>query len=332
MQQVHRSVRLLSVTAFLIALCVPSAFTQDRFASPALRWLQVNTAQSPSARSAPAMAYDPVSKKIVMFGGWDGTKYPTDTWTFDGSHWQQVKTAVSPAGRAGATMAYDAPSRKLVMFGGFDGNNYRGDTWVWDGVSMRWVQAHPTQLPTAVTGPQLFGDPKNGHADLFGGYAPPFYRTQMFQWTGSDWLALNPPTTPTARSGAVVGLNPAIHQVVLFSGLSELNVYNTWTWDGTNWTEESPSSQPPSRYDAAGAYEPHLGGVVAFGGGEGGVDMSDSWEWNGSDWVLLQPLQSPPPRESFGMAYDFALHHVVIFGGQFGNSLLNDTWVLAPAP
>jgi hypothetical protein len=31
------------------------------------------------------MTYDPVSGKIIAFGGFDGTGYLNDTWSFDGT-------------------------------------------------------------------------------------------------------------------------------------------------------------------------------------------------------------------------------------------------------
>ena len=51
------------------------------------------------------MAYDPVSHKIVMFGGYGGYGYFNDTWTFDGAIWKRQKTA-APSSRA-------APSKEL---------------------------------------------------------------------------------------------------------------------------------------------------------------------------------------------------------------------------
>jgi hypothetical protein len=38
------------------------------------------------------MTYDPVSGKIIAFGGTDGTSYFDDTWSFDGTSWAQIST------------------------------------------------------------------------------------------------------------------------------------------------------------------------------------------------------------------------------------------------
>ena len=57
--------------------------------------MQLNPATSPSPRAVSAMAYDPVSKKVVMFGGFNDTTYLNDTWTWDGTTWTQAKHAGS---------------------------------------------------------------------------------------------------------------------------------------------------------------------------------------------------------------------------------------------
>src|SRR5262249_5270743 len=120
--------------------------------------------------------------------------------------------------------------------GGFHGANFLGGTWLWDGTRLEWRQATPVHQPTAVSGPMLFPDP-NGSADLFGGFGGQFYHDSMWQWTGSDWTQLFPPTVPTlfaptipsARSVAAGATNPTTNEVVMFGGLADLNPINTWT-------------------------------------------------------------------------------------------------------
>ena len=46
---------------------------------PASTWVQLTPAHNPQRRGAPAMAYDPVSQKIVMFGGYGRVSYYGDT-------------------------------------------------------------------------------------------------------------------------------------------------------------------------------------------------------------------------------------------------------------
>ena len=320
----------------LIRCCISIAFVASaaaaQFGSP--DWFELSPKESPPARSYIAMTYDPVSGKIIAFGGFDGTNYLNDTWGFDGTTWVQIVTQSSPPARTAAEMTYDSVIQKVVLFGGYDGTNRLGDTWLWDGSTLQWTEATPDHRPTPVTGPMLFPDP-NGRADLFGGFDGQFYQLTMWQWDGSDWTQLSPPTVPFARSLAAVATNASTGQVVMFGGLADVNPNNTWTYDGTTWTLQSPAVQPLLVYGASAAFDPGLQGVVLFGGGSGGVDQNTTWLWDqvGATWTQLFTGQSPPAREGAGMVYDAALDRVILFGGQDNNGAsLNDTWELSSAP
>src|SRR5438132_14194009 len=105
---------LASIACWVVASIVPSATAVGRRPE---RWVRLSPATSPPARSYLAMTYDPASGKIVMFGGYDGTGYLNDTWTFDGTTWSQVAAPISPPRRAAAQIAYDASTQKVVLFG-----------------------------------------------------------------------------------------------------------------------------------------------------------------------------------------------------------------------
>jgi hypothetical protein len=275
------------------------------------------------------MAYDPVSKKVVLFGGYNGI-YLNDTWTFDGTTWAHVTTSVAPPVRTNASMAFDSIAHVLVLFGGYNGSQFLGDTWFWNGAKATWTQAHSVRSPKAVTGPMLFTDPVSGRVDVYGGFDGNFYQDTTFQRSGANWKQLNPAGIAYARSIAVCATDTATRTTVLFGGLADVNPNNTWTWDGTTWTQQNPSVQPSNRYGSPGAYDSRLKRVIVFGGGQGGGDINDTWAWNGSEWAQLFPASSPPAREGYGMAFDAAIGHVVIFGGQAGATIFGDTWELNP--
>lgn len=51
-------------------------------------WRELSSASSPSKRGSPAMAYDPIRKRIVLYGGFDASrKSLDDTWEWDGQGW-----------------------------------------------------------------------------------------------------------------------------------------------------------------------------------------------------------------------------------------------------
>ena len=294
----------------------------------ASNWKQLSPATSPTARYYPAMAYDPVSEKLMLFGGLGDNGNLNDTWTFDGTTWTQLTTGVAPPVRNGATIAFDGPTSKLVMFGGFDRNKYLRDTWVWDGASSTWTQVPMKRSPPNATGAMSFTDPVSGNATMFGGYDA-FRRVPAFnitwRWTGTSWQKLNPPTVPYPRGWGIATLDPLRHNVVLTGGNGDtIRTDNTWTWDGGNWTLQAPTTQIPAFVGAGSAYDPAVHAVVVFGG------VAETWSWSGgTDWVQLTSKNSPSAREGVGMAYDPATHQTIMFGGLDSNgAILNETWRL----
>ena len=302
----------------LLALCAPVAAASG----PEGAWRKLALAHNPSPRANMIMAYDPVGKNIVMFGGYDGI-YLNDTWIFNGSDWIQLSPASAPPVRSAAAMSFDRASGKMVMFGGFNGNNYLGDTWLWDGAKQTWTEGHPITLPTAVTLPMMFTDPLDGHAGMIGGFDGNFFYNNNWVWTGTDWRERFSKTVLWARGAAVVANDLAHGTVLIFGGLGDVNPNNTWTWDGVDWTMQSPATQPPLVFYIPAAFDPDLGKVVMFGG------MSKSqatWAWNGSDWSLVQAFTPPPLLNSQGLAWDGRSNQLIMFGGAVQNLLVNDTY------
>jgi hypothetical protein len=318
-KQVARTTLLAVVAAFAFAAAQPVLLH-------ASNWKRLSTATSPPARSYCAMAYDPVSKKVVLFGGMGATENLNDTWTFDGTNWVQVKTAVAPPVRNGATMAFDRTTQELVMFGGFDTNHYLQDTWLWDGATSTWTQAQMPKSPPNATGAMMFTDPVSGHAMMFGGYNifkplfPVFSTT--WRWTGTSWQKLNPATVPYPRAWGTATLDSVRHNVVLTGGNGDtIRTDNTWTWDGTNWTMQSPATQVEAFTGGGSAFDPAAQAAVLFGG------IAETWSWNGTTWVQLTPTNSPSVTSGVGMAYDSATHQVILFGGETADgTLMNETW------
>lgn len=76
----------------------------------------------PAARTGAAMAYDPVTADVVMFGGTDAAGQPlAGTWLWNGSGWESASPATSPPARYGAQMAWDPQSQRVILLGGIGG-------------------------------------------------------------------------------------------------------------------------------------------------------------------------------------------------------------------
>jgi hypothetical protein len=97
-------------------------------------WKKVALSIHPDAKAEAAIAYDPLRKKVVLFGGRkSGEKWVDgDTWEFDGNKWSQVNTQ-GPTPRSGASLVYDAQLKQIVLFGGnpviVKEKDYNGPMW-----------------------------------------------------------------------------------------------------------------------------------------------------------------------------------------------------------
>ncbi|MES1220506.1 MAG: hypothetical protein ABUT20_33705 [Bacteroidota bacterium] len=81
----------------------------------------------PGRRGNAGFAYDPLRKKIVLFGG-KGYDVPADLWEFDGKKWEQVP--VENIGMTtGQEMVYSEELKMTIVHG-------NTGTWGWDGKTM----------------------------------------------------------------------------------------------------------------------------------------------------------------------------------------------------
>jgi hypothetical protein len=75
------------------------------------------------------MAYDPVTAKMIVFGGYH-IGQPLDTWEFDGTDWAHPSPSVTPPIRRLHSMVFDSGRGRVVMFGGYSATLF-SDTWEW---------------------------------------------------------------------------------------------------------------------------------------------------------------------------------------------------------
>jgi hypothetical protein len=267
------------------------------------------------------MAYDPVTGKVVLFGGAAGNRYLNDTWTYDGKTWTKQSPTTSPAGRAGAGMAYDPNIRKLVLFGALE--PVATDTWTYDGTT--WIQQHPATSPS--DGGWMAYDPHIGKLVLVG-------KTGTWTYDETTWT----PTSAGLDRAQPVTYDAAIKKLVAYGG-GTLPGGTTWTYDGQTWTEQSCSTWPMVRDAWSVAYDPAVGQTVLFGGfaydpsmRDGlGNPANDTWTYNGKTWTKQSPPTAPPPQIIPIMVYAPALNTLVLYAGDSPQGeVKGETWTYGP--
>ena len=119
----------------------------------------------PTPRRDHAMAYDSARKKVVLFGGYNGSSYYGDTWEWDGSSWTSVSTT-GPDPRAKHAMAYDAARGEVILFGG-ETPSHENDTWAWNGSN--WTEVGTTG-PTSRVDHAMAYDAFRSEVVLYSGF------------------------------------------------------------------------------------------------------------------------------------------------------------------
>lgn len=186
------------------------------------RWsLVAVSGPAPSARYEAGMAYSGVDRKIVMFGGYNGS-YLNDTWAYSGGSWASLTVVghTAPAPRRAPAVTYDAANGSVVLFGGVDSSatgfndtwRFANDTWSLlttpIAPSPRWV-AYMAYDPT-IRGSLLFGG-----CDTLGCATTldDTWELANGTWTDLSNLTTQPPTR---------GANPLVYEPVGLSGPDDL--------------------------------------------------------------------------------------------------------------
>jgi hypothetical protein len=245
----------------------------------------------PNSRTGAAAAFEPISHKILLFGGrqfvlgtagarlgdtWEWTRGPNYAWT-------NVTPSVSPAARDDHAMTYDAADRYPILFGGHDANGAPlGDTWLWTGTA--WYNATAAGGPSPRFGAAMTYDVARGVVVLFGGDDGTKKLNDVWEWNGTV---------------------QAWHQVV------------------------AVGTSPPARsYSALSSFDASNPGVALFGGLGASAQLNDTWIWNGKRWTQASVGgAAPTARQHAGMVYDAASHRMVLYGGLDALGISGEQWI-----
>ncbi len=301
----------------------------------------------PEARSWHALAFDPLHRRPLLFGG-AGPAPLGDTSEWDGAAWIALGTgergAQQPQARSFAAAATLPALGHTILFGGHAWSGraevWLGDTWAWDG--WRWrVAAVAGEGPSPRSGHAMTVASGGAEALLFGGYGElgnggSARLDDLWRWDGAAWTSPtgdDPPgqVRPPARNWHALAWDNAREELVLFGGRSGTVRRDTWLWDGVGWREpRGAGATAPSARDAhAMAYDPVRGETVLFGGRDADqVARGDTWVWDGTLWRQQPDVgELPSPRVFPTLVWDEASERLLLFGGSEGSgAVYRDLW------
>jgi len=295
-----------------------------------LTWEQLSSPYAPSARQAPAVAYDASRGRTVLFGGRvapDGSL--NDTWEWNGSYWRLMANDSGPTDRVYGRMIFDAARNEIIYFGGRRpySSVYLSETWAWNGVA--WTLKSNSGPPPRENFAMAY-DSSRGRVVMFGGYGGT-YRNDIWEWNGVAWEDKTPPSgaMPVGREGPAMAFDPVrqvcvMHGGLWFSGGSTIGS-DTWTWNGADWTQVADGPVP--RVQHAMEFDHNLQQVVAFGGNSyGSTFYSDLIAFDGTIWANMD-VAEPLRRSDAGLSFDVARSKLVMTSGYVGGGAsLSDAW------
>lgn len=276
------------------------------------------TAPRPLPRVFPTMAYDPIRRHVLVFGGLAAQAALGDTWTWDGTVWRQPFSTITPPRRVAAAMAFDLQRGRMVLHGGTDSTPLT-DTWEHDGT--QWLQRLPATSPPGFQEVGMAYDVARGVSVLVG--MGNVVGVQVHEWDGVDWRLRTPAgPAPSSRFDVALVHDPLRRRSVMLGGSSEV-----WEWDGTSWT--LAGSVPAfSRFAPTAWFDTVLGEIVVAGGRDQlGNPLSDWWSWNGSRALRRSGPGRPAARIEFHWLRDPQGDRNALFGGFLGGATSRDTWL-----
>lgn len=273
-------------------------------------WTKLNPDNAwPGARGQHTAIYDPINRRMIIYGG-HGLHYNfDDVWALDlttpGSEsWTQLQPAGTPIGpRRYHSAVYDADRQQMLVFGGSRGAGLRNDIWALDltsGAEAWSALAVAGTVPTARGQHTAIYDDNNGLMVVFGGGSAGgllddtwFFDPETLQWTKLPGIA----TAPPARRGHTAIFIHNREKMVIFGGVGSGGFLgDTWFLDlkpgDVAWWQPSMSvgsGEPGSRAWHSAVYRPDLSLMYVFGGrGMDSLQGETQWLLNlgGMSWSV----------------------------------------------
>jgi hypothetical protein len=308
----------------------------------------------PSARHDYAAAYDPIRRRLVLFGGntCAGACYEGDTWLLNLSGppiWTKTD-ALGPAPRFGATMVYDSARDRMLLFGGGSATPCGedqclfnlNDTWALPlAGSLQWEPVSAGgQLPPERYYHSAIYDPVRDRMLIYGGDGYNLFAdlwALTFAGTPTWHMLTAAGATPGQRYEHAALYDPLRDRMLLVGGVDFTKWYND-VWDLSladplSWTQLAPTGPAPApRGRFALVYDSLADRLVLFGGVTNLVTYNDTWALPLGEsliWTGLPSSNTPPnPRGYLGGVYDTPGDRLVIFGGYTPSQNLGDLWGL----
>jgi N-acetylneuraminic acid mutarotase len=259
-----------------------------------IRQIEQDADGSPPARWGHSMAWDTVSQRVIMFGGFDGSTYFNDLWWYDPveNTWSQMQAQDapdSPTARYAHSIVWDG--QKVIMFGGIDSsNNYKNDLWWYEptsGTNGAWIKQIEQDTVGSPSVRRYHSMVRDGQkVIMFGGFDGADDKNDLWWYdpglnTWAEMITNGAVGSPSARWGHSMVWDTASQRVIMFGGLDDSNTFfknDLWWYDpGVNtWAQQIAVGSPSAREFHSMVWD---GTRVIMFGGNAAANKKDLWWW-----------------------------------------------------
>ncbi len=298
----------------------------------------------PSARIDPPLAYDPVGRRVFMFGGQDDSSNRNDLWAYsiDSQSWSQLNPqGVIPPARLGHTMVFDSAARRLIVFGG-QASGFFSDTWAYDIGKGTWAQlSRNGEGPSNRYGHSAIYETARGRMVISHGFTDQgrFDDTWAFDLKLEKWQNISPPgDRPLKRCLHHAVYDEKNGHMLLYGGCSSGSgpcpQDDLWSFDfgRGRWSEITKNPRPTGRQWYGTSFDIARGRMVVFGG----TTVSDLWEFDTAASAWSRPTfigDVPEGRSRHEGVFVPDLNATLFFGGRTSRGITNELLALSsPLP
>ncbi len=314
---------------------------------------------APLAAEDCAMMYNPVTRRVILFGGKnDDDENLNEIWSLDldAQSWEQIVAEnAGPPASEDHTAIYDPLGHRMIIYGGENGTT-TNHTWAFDFETKLWRDITAPNAPAREDHSAIYesrhhrmiifggrhNDGENDYINLHEVWALDLdpHSPRFEKWQN---LTINE-KHPLGRSDHAVVYDSLKNRMIIFAGWDkEKKEYLKDTWafyfeDSTGarpyWRQiKTKFSHPHERRHAAGVYDASHNCFIVFGGfGDEGY-LNDVWALNlNTDiWVNITP--GPQPRLDHQVVYDAASKRLLLYGGDARMTRkFHDVWELQIDP
>jgi hypothetical protein len=274
------------------------------------KWIQTDS-DGPS-KSLPSLFYDPVSQRVLMFGGSDSD----EMYEYRDFQWHSISPPSKPSARSGALTVYSSKEKGVILYGGTytDGSmTFLTDTWFWRGHT--WTKTATAGPSFVLSRMNITADPLNGEVVMF---RADDSNNHVWFYSGNTWYKQEKADFKSSGQNVWDENRKRVVKFIYSCGATFTNPQScTWEWNGKKWSKVHDMTQgdpgPKSKDDNFNLIYDCVNNKTLLLITDKATNLRETWSWNGSSWTKLSVTSAPYPQQHASWACDSSNNRVVIW-------------------